>query len=119
MKWTESVGLTLIDRDLVSMTTEGPDGEQNRYEILQLFPFTSERKRMGIIVRVSHSRTTIYSTYMHNIHVLYYVAMQNKVTGEIVFYVKGADSVMTSIVQYSDWLEEEVESYNIYTMNIK
>lgn len=50
---------------------------------------------------------------MHNIHVLYYVAMQNKVTGEIVFYVKGADSVMTSIVQYSDWLEEEVESYNI------
>ena len=47
------MGLTLIDRDLVSMTTEGPGGEQNHYDILQLFPFTSERKRMGIIVRVS------------------------------------------------------------------
>lgn len=53
VKWTESVGLTLIDRDLVSMTTEGPGGERNHYEILQLFPFTSERKRMGIILRVS------------------------------------------------------------------
>ena len=53
VKWTESVGLTLVDRGLVSMTTEGPGGEQSHYEILQLFPFTSERKRMGIVVRVS------------------------------------------------------------------
>ena len=52
VKWTESVGLSLIDRDLSSMTTEGPGGERDQYEILQLFPFTSERKRMGIIVRV-------------------------------------------------------------------
>ena len=53
VKWTESIGLTLVERDLVSMTIEGPGGDGNRYEILQLFPFTSERKRMGIIVRVS------------------------------------------------------------------
>ena len=53
VKWTESVGLTLVDRGLVSMTTEGPGGEQSHYEILQLFPFTSEKKRMGIVVRVS------------------------------------------------------------------
>ena len=32
-------------------------------------------------------------------------------SGEIVFYMKGADAVMTSIVQYSDWLEEEVHVY--------
>lgn len=26
------------------------------------------------------------------------------------FYVKGADTVMTFIVQYNDWLEEEVDN---------
>lgn len=29
-------------------------------------------------------------------------------TGEITFYLKGADVVMSGIVQYTDWLEEEV-----------
>ena len=29
-------------------------------------------------------------------------------SSEVVFYIKGADAVMTGIVQYSDWLEEEV-----------
>lgn len=53
-----------------------------QYDILQLFPFTPETKRMGIIVR-------------------------DKQTNEIVFYLKGADTVMQNIVQYSDWLQEE------------
>lgn len=52
------------------------------FQILQVFPFTSESKRMGIIVRDSH-------------------------TGEITFYLKGADVAMSSIVQYNDWLSEE------------
>ena len=29
-------------------------------------------------------------------------------SGEITFYMKGADTVMSTIVQYNDWLEEEV-----------
>jgi phospholipid-translocating ATPase len=53
-----------------------------KYQILQIFPFTSESKRMGIIV-------------------------QDVVSGEITFYLKGADVVMASIVQYNDWLSEE------------
>lgn len=32
---------------------------------------------------------------------------QDLQTGEIVFYLKGADVVMSAIVQYTDWLEEE------------
>jgi phospholipid-translocating ATPase len=28
-------------------------------------------------------------------------------TGEITFYLKGADVVMATIVQYTDWLDEE------------
>ena len=33
---------------------------------------------------------------------------QDEETREITFYMKGADVVMTAIVQYNDWLEEEV-----------
>jgi len=53
VKWTESVGLTLIHRDLTSMTLRTPvTGATVKYGILQTFPFTSETKRMGIIVKV-------------------------------------------------------------------
>ncbi|XP_052868302.1 probable phospholipid-transporting ATPase IIB isoform X1 [Anopheles cruzii] len=137
VKWTESVGLALIQRDLNLMTLQirdatreheregpclnesgsinttvtclsvnsktdlnspssagsvtslnsmlGPSGASPgamKYHILQTFPFTSENKRMGIIVREVN-------------------------TGEITFYLKGADVVMSGIVQYNDWLAEE------------
>lgn len=36
--------------------------------------------------------------------------LQDQNTGEITFYLKGADVVMANIVQYNDWLEEEVSS---------
>lgn len=135
--WTEQIGLALIARDLTSMTLQlrnpfagaatslkqqqsvnenssintavtalsvdsnNPDLLQSptssngsstslnsinngnmKYYILQVFPFTSESKRMGIIIKDSK-------------------------TGEITFYLKGADVVMTGIVQYNDWLNEE------------
>jgi phospholipid-translocating ATPase len=80
--WTESVGLTLIKRDLNRILLRAPDDTFREYEILQIFPFTSETKRMGIIVRDLQSL-------------------------DILFYLKGADTVMQSIVQYNDWLVEE------------
>lgn len=83
VSWTENVGLTLIKRDLNTILLRAPENNLLEYEILQLFPFTSETKRMGIIVREKH-------------------------TNDIVFYLKGADTVMQSIVQYNDWLSEEV-----------
>ncbi|KAJ8949373.1 hypothetical protein NQ314_008233 [Rhamnusium bicolor] len=83
VQWTQDVGLTLSRRDLSSMQLLGPDGRLLNYAILQIFPFTSETKRMGIIVKDLN-------------------------TGEIFFYLKGADVVMSAIVQYTDWLEEEV-----------
>lgn len=86
--WTENVGLTLIKRDLNTILLRAPESNLLEYEILQVFPFTSETKRMGIIVREKH-------------------------TGEIVFYLKGADTVMQSIVQYNDWLSEEVNKERI------
>ncbi|XP_053570821.1 probable phospholipid-transporting ATPase IIB isoform X2 [Bombina bombina] len=82
VQWTESVGLTLVNRDLTSMQLKTPGGQILTFFILQIFPFTSESKRMGIIVREESS-------------------------GDITFYMKGADAAMASIVQYNDWLEEE------------
>lgn len=39
-----------------------------------------------------------------------YNLVQEESTGEITFYMKGADVAMASIVQYNDWLEEEVKA---------
>ena len=83
--WSEQVGLALIERTLTSMKLKTPNGEIVSYTILQIFPFTSESKRMGIIVK-------------------------DDKTNEILFYMKGADVVMASIVQFNDWLEEEVDN---------
>ncbi|CAL1295012.1 unnamed protein product [Larinioides sclopetarius] len=80
--WTESVGLTLIHRDITSMKLKTAHNQILNYSILQIFPFTSETKRMGIIVKEESS-------------------------GDIIFFMKGADVVMSSIVQYNDWLDEE------------
>ena len=82
VKWTESVGLTLVFRDRRRIELQAPDGTRLAFEILELFPFTSESKRMGIIVR-------------------------DVKTKEITFLQKGADVVMAKIVQSNDWLEEE------------
>ncbi|KAJ6649236.1 putative phospholipid-transporting ATPase IIB [Pseudolycoriella hygida] len=134
VKWTEQIGLALVARNLNSMTLQlrnpftnpklskhslnaentsintavtilsndssksdmnSPSSSTSstaslnslsnglmKYLILQVFPFTSESKRMGIIVKEVK-------------------------TGEITFYLKGADVVMAGIVQYNDWLNEE------------
>jgi phospholipid-translocating ATPase len=76
------VGITLVARDRKQMTLRDPAGGLHVYRILAVFPFTSESKRMGIIVR-------------------------GAATGEITFVQKGADVVMSKIVQKNDWLDEE------------
>lgn len=82
VQWTESVGLTLVFRDRTQIKLQTPSGDHITFEVLEIFPFTSESKRMGIIVR-------------------------DTVSGEIMFLQKGADAVMAKIVQRNDWLDEE------------
>ncbi|KAF8228738.1 phospholipid-translocating P-type ATPase [Tricholoma matsutake] len=82
VKWTQSIGLTLVFRDRTRIELQTPAGSRIGFDILDIFPFTSESKRMGIVVRDCQS-------------------------GEITFLQKGADVVMTKIVQRNDWLEEE------------
>uniref|UniRef100_A0A8C2MCK7 Phospholipid-transporting ATPase n=1 Tax=Cricetulus griseus TaxID=10029 RepID=A0A8C2MCK7_CRIGR len=52
VQWTESVGLTLVGRDQSSMQLRTPGDQILNLTILQVFPFTYESKRMGVIVRV-------------------------------------------------------------------
>ena len=52
------------------------------FDILDIFPFTSESKHMGIVICDTQ-------------------------TGDITFLQKGAEVVMVKIVQRNDWLEEE------------
>lgn len=120
VKWTESVGMMLVYRDMSSLVLKffpeintnsgssvfetfqhgenssknfigGNEGHSDydgfvptylSFEILDVFPFSSDRKRMGIIIK-------------------------DKTTEDITFYLKGADTVMSNIVQYNDWLDEE------------
>lgn len=95
VKWTEAVGLRLIHRDRKGMTLQSVDTGRTvvRVRILEVFPFTSDGKRMGIIVQFMDGSET--------------ASTKNIEAGEIWFYQKGADTVMTSIVAANDWLDEE------------
>lgn len=64
------------------MELQTPMGTRIAFDVLEIFPFTSESKRMGIVVR-------------------------DQQTGDITFLQKGADVVMAKIVLRNDWLEEE------------
>src|SRR3569833_2398148 len=94
VRWTEAVGLRLAHRDRKGMILEASDTGRPvvQVRILDVFPFTSEGKRMGIIVQ-------------------FYERPQRAVPSldscEIWFYQKGADTVMGSIVAANDWLDEE------------
>lgn len=81
VKWCELVGMTLVYRDRETIKIQ-LEGQLLIFDILNVFPFTSETKRMGIIVR-------------------------DTATGEIYFFEKGADMMMSRIVTENDWLEEE------------
>ncbi|KAK3997677.1 hypothetical protein QBC44DRAFT_70951 [Cladorrhinum sp. PSN332] len=94
VKWTESVGLRLSSRDRKSMVLQSTDTGRPvvKIRVLDIFPFTSEGKRMGVVAQ-------------------FYDKLDDGVpvtgSGEIWFYQKGADTVMSTIVAANDWLDEE------------
>ncbi|KAL8941405.1 MAG: hypothetical protein Q9211_001846 [Gyalolechia sp. 1 TL-2023] len=95
VRWTEQVGLRLIHRDRKTITLQSVETSRVvvRVRILDIFPFTSEGKRMGIVLQFLEEQDCAESAADTN--------------GEIWFYQKGADTVMTSIVAMNDWLDEE------------
>lgn len=90
VKFTELVGLKLIKRDRHSITLlHLASGIELNYEICYNFPFNSDTKRMGLIVKDLNNTNT---------------------NGDIWFLQKGADTVMSTIVQNNDWLDEETSN---------
>lgn len=69
VKIAESLGLMLEERTLKEIIIKGPFGDSEHFRILQIFPFTSASKRMGIV-------------------------LQHVPTSRIIFFMKGADTVM-------------------------
>lgn len=94
VKYTEEVGLQLAYRDRKKIVLESTHTNQVvvRVRILEVFPFTSDSKRMGIIVQFEQGDAAPDAS---------------KDDSEIWFYQKGADTVMSSIVAANDWLDEE------------
>ncbi|KAJ0425308.1 hypothetical protein BJY00DRAFT_275164 [Aspergillus carlsbadensis] len=94
VRYTEEVGLKVSYRDRQTIVLESTDTGNVvvRLRILDIFPFTSESKRMGIIVQFETEKGFLDSPTEED---------------EIWFYQKGADTVMTSIVAANDWLDEE------------
>ena len=69
VKFADSLGMRLMDRDQQRIVIENTAGVREDYEVLANFPFSSASKRMGIVLRhVSSDR--------------------------LIFYLKGAETVM-------------------------
>ncbi|CAD8137568.1 unnamed protein product [Paramecium pentaurelia] len=84
VKIAESLGITLKNRDQNSMIIE-LNGQTKKYEILYNFPFSSESKRMGILLKLEN---------------LY------------IFYLKGADAIMKQFLPETQrgFVDEECEN---------
>ena len=95
VQWTESVGLRVVHRDRHHIALQCVDNGRIavRVRILEVFPFTSEGKRMGIILQYLAGTDA--------------TSPAAAAPDEIWFYQKGADTVMAAIVAANDWLEEE------------
>ncbi|KZV75842.1 phospholipid-translocating P-type ATPase [Peniophora sp. CONT] len=123
VQWTESVGLTLTHRDRTSMTLTTASGYTLHYTILHVFPFTSESKRMGIVVRStssppSHPPPPQTSSAASLIDDEGWGSSASDAKGgsgegegEVLFLQKGADAVMARIVGRNDWLDEECANF--------
>ena len=94
VQYTADVGLKVAYRDRQTIILESTHTNEVvvRVRILEIFPFTSDSKRMGIIVQFEKSEDALETS---------------KEDSEIWFYQKGADTVMSSIVAANDWLDEE------------
>jgi len=68
------MGMNLIERDDQSIYITNAAGNTEQYDVLANFPFSSETKRMGIILRHRETKT-------------------------IVFYLKGAEVVLRNKVR--------------------
>jgi phospholipid-translocating ATPase len=51
VKFADSLKMKLIERDQNSIVIRNAAGKEEKYDVLANFPFSSESKRMGIVLR--------------------------------------------------------------------
>ena len=87
VKFAKTLNMKLISRTDKSLTIKDAAGNIEEFEVLANFPFSSETKRMGIILK-------------------------NKKHGHIIFYLKGAENVMKnySKEEYRGYINENAEN---------
>ena len=87
VKFAEKLNMKLIYRTDKEIKIKNISGTIEEYNILANFPFSSDTKRMGII-------------------------LQNKKYGHIIFYLKGAENVMMNFVkkEYVGYIKENTEN---------
>ena len=78
VEYFEEIGFKIIERNEHRIKYKDLTGKEFQYDIIKIFPFESARKRMGIIVQNSNSKT------------------------EFEFFVKGADDVMREKIKGDD-----------------
>eukprot|EP00796_Vickermania_ingenoplastis_P007345 gene7345-5179_t len=81
-----TVGVHLTERNLTSMAYVDPLGLRHEVSIVKVFPFTSERKCMGIILKEVDDGPGGQPVYT--------------------YYMKGADTKMVTVIYFADWLED-------------
>jgi phospholipid-translocating ATPase len=74
VKYAQQLGLELIERDRHSIQLKNPQGVYENYRILANFPFSSKDKKMSVLVTQEE-------------------------TGKTIYYVKGAEVVLESMVK--------------------
>lgn len=87
VKIAEDLNMTLIFRNDKEIKIKNANEVIEEYDVLANFPFSSDTKRMGILLR-------------------------NKKHGHIIFYLKGAESVMEKFVkqEYKGYIRENAEN---------
>lgn len=75
VNFAKDIKMKLLQRTNDTMRIENPAGQQENYDILANFPFSSETKRMGILVR-------------------------HQATGRLIFFLKGADVAICPKVKF-------------------
>ncbi len=74
VKFAESLKMDLVDRENNKIVIKNAAGNIESYRILADFPFSSETKRMGIL-------------------------LQHEESDKIIYYAKGAESVMENLIK--------------------
>ena len=74
VRFADSLSMNLIERDQNQIVIKNTTGTHETYDVLANFPFSSETKRMGIVLK-------------------------HKETNKIIFYLKGAETVMKACVR--------------------